>query len=98
MKPVSVLGALLLLGTQSLAFPAEQFVLSSANHFGGSISHTAELFLDDAKKAVLQGKEEMEKWIHNGKEFIKANGLLCEYSFRTFRSQLISLTYTYLNR
>jgi hypothetical protein len=95
MKPVSLLGALFL-GTQCLAFPAEQFVLSSsANRLGGSISHTAELFLDDAKKAILQGKEEMEKWIYNGKEFIKANGLLCEYLFWYF-SFLASLLDSHL--
>jgi len=34
-------------------------------------------FLSDAKKAILRGKNEMQKWFHQGKEYIKQNGLLC---------------------
>lgn len=48
---------------------------------------TADL-LSDAKKAILKGKHNMQKWLHQGKEFIKQNGLLCEclgfkHRFRT---------------
>ena len=35
-------------------------------------------WLDDAKKAILKGKENLERWYHEGKEFIKQNNLLCE--------------------
>ncbi|KAG5639177.1 hypothetical protein H0H81_006081 [Sphagnurus paluster] len=35
-------------------------------------------FLSDAKKAILKGKHNMQKWFHDGKEFIKQNGLLYE--------------------
>jgi cathepsin A (carboxypeptidase C) len=36
-------------------------------------------WLDDAKKAILKGKKNLEKWYHGGKEFIKQNGLLCRF-------------------
>ena len=35
-------------------------------------------WLDDAKKAILKGKENLERWYHEGKEFIKQDNLLCE--------------------
>ncbi|KAG6854174.1 hypothetical protein C0991_009826 [Blastosporella zonata] len=35
-------------------------------------------FLSDAKKAILKGKYNLQKWYHNGREYIKQNGLLCE--------------------
>lgn len=35
-------------------------------------------FLDDAKQAILKGKKNLEKWIHDGREFIKQDGLMCE--------------------
>ncbi|KIK04018.1 hypothetical protein K443DRAFT_676325 [Laccaria amethystina LaAM-08-1] len=35
-------------------------------------------FLSDTEKAILKGKKNMEKWYHDGKEFIKQNDLLYE--------------------
>ncbi|KAJ7072804.1 carboxypeptidase C [Mycena amicta] len=35
-------------------------------------------WLDDAKKAILRGKKNLEKWVHDGKEYIKQNELLYE--------------------
>ena len=37
-------------------------------------------FLSDAEKVILKGKKNMEKWYHDGKEFIKQNDLLCAYA------------------
>jgi cathepsin A (carboxypeptidase C) len=37
-------------------------------------------FLSDTEKAILKGKKNMEKWYHDGKEFIKQNDLLCAYA------------------
>ncbi len=34
-------------------------------------------WLDDAKKVILQGKSNMEKWFHDGRQYIKQDGLLC---------------------
>ena len=34
--------------------------------------------MDDAKKAILKGKENLEKWYHEGNEYIKQDELLCE--------------------
>ena len=36
-------------------------------------------WLDDAKKAILQGKSNMEKWFHDGRQYIKQDGLLCAF-------------------
>lgn len=41
---------------------------------------TSSDFLSDAKQVILKGKENMQKWYHDGKEFLKQNGLLCEYT------------------
>jgi cathepsin A (carboxypeptidase C) len=35
-------------------------------------------WLDDAKQAILMGKKNMEKWFHDGREYIKQDNLLCE--------------------
>lgn len=32
----------------------------------------------DYKKAILEGKKNMQKWIHAGKEYIKQDNLLCK--------------------
>ena len=35
-------------------------------------------WIDDAKKTILKGKEDMERWYHEGREYIKQNNLLCK--------------------
>ncbi len=35
---------------------------------------------NDPKQAILDSKHNMQKWIHDGKEFIKQNNLLCAYT------------------
>jgi cathepsin A (carboxypeptidase C) len=35
-------------------------------------------WMDDAKKAILKGKENLERWYHEEKEYIKQDNLLCE--------------------
>jgi cathepsin A (carboxypeptidase C) len=62
-----------------LSEPTRHPVLSSADAL-----HAVNEWLDDAKKAILKGKENLEKWYHDGKEFIKQNELLCERLSRYF--------------
>ena len=68
----------------SLAVPSylnEQAVLNQKPLLGVSedkFEGMAMEWLDDAKKAILKGKENLERWYHEGKEFIKQNNLLCE--------------------
>ncbi|KAG6909590.1 hypothetical protein DXG01_016629 [Tephrocybe rancida] len=50
-------------------------------------------FLSDAKKAILKGKHNLEKWYHNGKEYVKQNGLLYELvSIAPFKSHKLRVT------
>ena len=35
-------------------------------------------WMDDAEKAILKGKENLEIWNYKGKEYIKQDNLLCE--------------------
>lgn len=44
----------------------------------GDIRHSVLDYIEDSKKAVLKGKKNMQKWIHEGKEYIKQNELLCK--------------------
>ena len=77
----AVLGVSLLLAAQSaLAFPTDQVILSTDRFPKLPEYHNyVDEFLSDAKKAILKGKKDLEKWIHRGRQFIKENGLLCEY-------------------
>ncbi|KAJ7223041.1 carboxypeptidase C [Mycena pura] len=71
----------LLCVSPSLASPVgEQTVLGLAQSrlSSGDAYHAVNDWLDDAKKAILQGKQNLEKWYHDGKEYIKQNGLLYE--------------------
>ena len=64
-----------------LASPSPEQVVLSNNHLlvdKTALKNVANQFLSDAKKAILQGKKEMEQWYHDGKEFIKKNDLLCK--------------------
>jgi cathepsin A (carboxypeptidase C) len=63
-----------------LSEPSRRPVLSSADAL-----HAVNEWLDDAKKAILKGKNNLEKWYHDGKEFIKQNELLCEKVFTLLR-------------
>ncbi|KAJ6476261.1 Alpha/Beta hydrolase protein [Mycena sanguinolenta] len=75
MKAVSVLFPLLHLST-SLASPTgEQAVLQLGDLPAYQPVNDR---LDDAKKAILQGKKNLAKWYPGGKEIIKQNGLLYE--------------------
>ncbi|KAG5642320.1 hypothetical protein DXG03_002995 [Asterophora parasitica] len=50
-------------------------------------------YLNDAKKAILKGKHNMQKWFHDGKEFIKQNGLLYELvSIPSFQDHQLRVT------
>lgn len=44
---------------------------------GDEFRDVAAEWLDDAKKAILHGKNDLEKWYHQGKEYIKQDNLLC---------------------
>lgn len=52
-----------------VAFEYEQTVLGNAR---------VGEWVDEAKQVILDGKQNMEKWLHDGKEFIKQDGLMCE--------------------
>ena len=45
---------------------------------GDEFHDAASEWLDDAKKVILKGKKNMEKWFHDGREYIKQDNLLCE--------------------
>ena len=70
-------------GSPSMAYAGGQVALGGADYFKDSFTNVAQdyaaEFLTDAKKAILKGKQNMQKWFHDGKEFIKQNGLLCLY-------------------
>lgn len=68
--------------TTSLAFPTgEQVVLGNGNiNIPERFQATAQDYLSDAKKAILKGKKNLDKWYHDGKEYIKQNELLCKCS------------------
>ena len=78
------LSLLLVSPLQSLAVPSyadAQAVFSQKPLSGVSedkFEGTAMEWLDDAEKAILKGKENLERWYHEGKEFIKQDNLLCE--------------------
>ncbi|KAH9483643.1 Carboxypeptidase Y-like protein A [Psilocybe cubensis] len=46
---------------------------------GDEFLDVASEWLDDAKKAILKGKKNLDKWFHDGREFIKQDNLLYEY-------------------
>lgn len=56
------------------AFSQKPFLGMSGDKFQGMASE----WIDDAKKAILKGKENLERWYHEGKEYIKQDNLLCE--------------------
>ncbi|KIK71004.1 hypothetical protein GYMLUDRAFT_33108 [Collybiopsis luxurians FD-317 M1] len=63
-------------------YTPEQYVLNgdrlSMDNPSTAVKNIADQFLSDAKKVVLQGKKNMQIWLHQGKEFIKQNDLLYE--------------------
>ncbi|KAJ7468642.1 carboxypeptidase C [Mycena latifolia] len=84
MKAVTVLLPLLSLSTSFASPTGEQIVLGLSGTSrvpslsSGDALHAVNEWLDDAKKAILKGKNNLEKWYHDGKEFIKQNELLYE--------------------
>lgn len=73
-----LLGAL---ATSTFASPAsfDQIVLGGDfNSVTSDWQRAVNDILDDGKKAILAGKNNLEKWWHDGKEFIKKNDLLCK--------------------
>jgi cathepsin A (carboxypeptidase C) len=81
MKAFTLLLPLLSFST-SLASPTgEQIVLGGTSRIpglSGDAFISVNEWLSDAKKAILAGKKNMQTWFHDGKEFIKQNGLLYE--------------------
>jgi len=92
MKTIPLLSVLLLIGSPINVYSAPpglavdsiaQAVFNQRPFIGISgddFRDTASEWLDDAKKAILKGKKNMEKWFHNGREYIKQDDLLCECS------------------
>ncbi|KAK7055152.1 Alpha/Beta hydrolase protein [Favolaschia claudopus] len=48
------------------------------NSLAGVSSNFAPQWLDASKQAILKGKKNLEKWYHDGREFVKQNELLYE--------------------
>ncbi|ESK92194.1 carboxypeptidase c [Moniliophthora roreri MCA 2997] len=64
----------------ALASPTpEQHILGNIEVPLDHLRDNAAEFLDEAKAAILRGKTNMEKWYHDGKEYIKQNDLLYEF-------------------
>ncbi|KAF9265881.1 carboxypeptidase C [Marasmius fiardii PR-910] len=70
----------LLLSTLVLASPRPdgQVVLGNLASEWDHVRQTTSQFLNDAQKSILRGKADMEKWFHDGKQYIKQNELLYE--------------------
>ncbi|KAJ7657895.1 carboxypeptidase C [Mycena polygramma] len=85
MRAVSVLLPLLSLSVSFASPTGEQVVLGLKDFSrvpslasSGDAYHGVNEWLDDAKKAILKGKKNLDKWYHDGKEYIKQNELLYE--------------------
>ena len=84
MGPLSSLLPLSLFLLPSLAVPPyldAQAVFSQTPFSGMSgdkLQDMALEWMDDGKKAILKGKENLERWYHEGREYIKQDNLLCE--------------------
>ncbi|KAJ6614660.1 carboxypeptidase C [Mycena sp. CBHHK59/15] len=80
MKALTIILPLLSFPTSFASPTGEQIVLGGTSRVPGLSDgvYAVNEWLGDAKKAILNGKKEMEKWYHDGKEFIKQNGLLYE--------------------
>ncbi|KAF7345099.1 hypothetical protein MVEN_01673600 [Mycena venus] len=86
----------------SFAFPTgDQIVFevdSTPNRVPGLPSKDAyyvvlDEWLDDAKRAILKGKKNLEKWYHDGKQYIKQNELLYELvSLPSFNEHQLRVT------
>ena len=82
LSPLSSLLSLTLLSVSplpSLAVPpnVDAQAAFSQSPFS-SVSGIGIEWMDDAKKAILRGKENLERWYHEGTEYIKQDNLLCE--------------------
>ena len=82
----------------SLAVPSyadAQAVFSQKPFLGVSediFEGTAMGWMGDAEKAILKSKENLERWYHEGKEFIKQDNLLCENHLGTCSQMFLVLT------
>lgn len=55
-------------------FSQKPFLGMSGDKFQGMAME----WINDAKKAILKGKKNLERWYHEGREYIKQDNLLCE--------------------
>lgn len=83
MRAVSLLliSCLILVAHPASGSPAFDHSQAIFESFKRPLEHTessAAGFLSDAKKAILNGKHNMQKWFFKGKEYIKQNGLMCK--------------------
>ncbi|KAJ7596014.1 carboxypeptidase C [Mycena floridula] len=92
MKLVSLFLPLLAL-SPVLGLPNEQVVLSSPVLEHNKFKNVANEFLSEAKKTILFGKKNLEKWYHQGREFIRQNDLLYELvSHPSFKQHQLRVT------
>jgi cathepsin A (carboxypeptidase C) len=73
-SPINVYGAPPRLDSNAQAVFNQRPLGISREEFRDAASE----WLDDAKQAILMGKMNMEKWFHDGREYIKQDNLLCE--------------------
>ncbi|KAJ3786666.1 carboxypeptidase C [Lentinula aff. detonsa] len=79
----------------TLATPTEQVVFNNGYLLIDQtmVKNVVDQFLSDTKKAILKGKNNMQNWIHDSKEYIKQNDLLYELvSHPDFGSHQLRLT------
>ena len=72
----------LLFAQAALAVPAAdlQTALGEFDLSGGVFGGIAQGIEHAAESIFHKGKQSIEKWVDDGKEFIKQNGLVCEYT------------------
>ncbi|KAJ3501772.1 hypothetical protein NLJ89_g9190 [Agrocybe chaxingu] len=82
MKGLLPISALLATSLTVYAAPPAHNILDSAQAMfssGERFQSIASEWLDDAKKSILRGKKNMDKWYHEGKEYIMQDNLLYEF-------------------
>ncbi|KAF9067341.1 carboxypeptidase C [Rhodocollybia butyracea] len=96
LQSVWILCALSLSNVAASPNPAPEQIVLSNEHFSlnkDAVKNVADRFLSDAKKAILKGKQNMQNWYHDGREYIKQNDLLYELvSHPSFHQHQLRLT------
>ena len=79
----------------SWAVPASdlQAVLAEVGDLSGGIFGGIAKGIEHVAEGVFtKGKERVEQWVHDGREFVKQDGLVCEYASRRREARLTCAT------